>query len=228
MSIDPLLGPVASACLIFLSYRQVEISTWTSCRSIVRSRASSGPATRRPQNVRRHQWGQGQAPTLLAIDSALCLPVPASWFAVRKRSLTFLSLSLSLCSGVRDTVIVEERSGVETSEAETETEETEPDRHDSATATAAASNSDDQPAAPGLCVPSQGHGPTPTTEASSPVSTSTSAKDVNLTNFVESGRCGEGSPRHRRDHRAAGRRNNVGDCAGRDRYALCMYPSLAS
>lgn len=48
---------------------------------------------------------------------------------------------------VRDTVIVEERSGAETSEAETE--ETEPDRHDSATATAAASNSDDQPAAPG-------------------------------------------------------------------------------
>lgn len=56
---------------------------------------------------------------------------------------------------VRDTVIVEERSGAETSEAETE--ETEPDRHASAsasatataTATAAASNSDDQPAAPG-------------------------------------------------------------------------------
>jgi hypothetical protein len=69
------------------------------------------------------------------------------------------------------------------------------------------------------------HGPTPTTEASSPVSTSTSAKDVNLTNFVESGRCGEGSPRHRRDHRAAGRRNNVGDCAGRDRYALCTLAS---
>jgi hypothetical protein len=48
-------------------------------------------------------------------------------------------------------VIVEERSGAETSEAETE--ETEPDRHDSATATAAASNTDDQPAVPGLCVP---------------------------------------------------------------------------
>ncbi|KAL5671355.1 hypothetical protein ACJX0J_015661, partial [Zea mays] len=48
---------------------------------------------------------------------------------------------------VRDTVIVEERSGAETSEAETE--ETEPDRHDSATATAAASNTDDQPAVPG-------------------------------------------------------------------------------
>jgi hypothetical protein len=142
---------VSLRALFFLSYRQVEISTWTSCRSIVRSRASSGPATRRPQNVRRDQWGQGHAPTLLAIDSALCLPVPASWFAVRKRSLTF-SLSLSLCSGVRDTVIVEERSGAETSETETE-EETEPDRHASATATAAASNSDDQPAAPGLCVP---------------------------------------------------------------------------
>jgi protein O-mannose beta-1,4-N-acetylglucosaminyltransferase len=78
------------------------------------------------------------SPTLF--DSARC--PPASIVVLFVKDLCFFS------SGIRDTVIVEERSDAETSEAGPE--ESEPDRDASGTA-AASSNSDDQPAAPGTC-----------------------------------------------------------------------------
>lgn len=120
---------------------------WTSCRSAIRSRASSRPPTRRrPQNVRRRPMGPREKPNGFRFCS-----LPASIAVLFVKNLCFFFLS----SGVRDTVIVEERSDGETSEAEPE--ETEPDRDATATATAAASNSDGEPAAPGSCLRSRGN-----------------------------------------------------------------------
>lgn len=97
------------------------------------------PAADRRQDGHRMYVANGAKPDAFRFCS---LPASIDCGSVRKRSLFFFS------SGIRDTVIVEERSDAETSEAGPE--ESEPDRDASGTA-AASSNSDDQPAAPGTC-----------------------------------------------------------------------------